>query len=117
MNKTIIRLIGVILVIIVSGLAACSNVATTLESLPTTAVTTSIPVEKTSPIQTTVNPPPTTFKTAEDSAITVKFDPNPVPVVVGEPVHWTTILTETKGTGVTIYSISRQFYTSNGSMG
>jgi len=46
----------------------------------------------------------------------VSFDPNPVNFNVAH-VYWKVILTETKGAGVTLRSLSIQFYSANGPAG
>jgi hypothetical protein len=50
------------------------------------------------------------------AVIIVSYNPNPVKIVVGH-INWELILTETKGIGVTIKSITSQFCSSSGSVG
>jgi hypothetical protein len=54
--------------------------------------------------------------TKTTAIINVNIDPNPVTLTAGE-IHWKLILTETKGVGVTINSLTRQYYSGSGPLG
>ena len=65
---------------------------------------------------TTTTPATPKTPSGAEAVVVVSFDPNPLTIYVGH-IYWQTILTETKGVGVTMKSMVTQYYSSIGSLG